>query len=406
MNNKIVLAYSGGLDTTVIIPWLRENYAGCEITACCVDVGQCGDYKELEDKAIRIGAERVLVIDARDEFVSDFIFPMLKANAIYESKYLLGTSVARPLIAKKLLDVALDWGADSICHGATGKGNDQIRFELTFKAFAPWLNIIAPWRIWDIKSRDDAMDFLQQRGIDAPMSREQSYSRDENLWHLSHEGLELEDPAMAPNYKRLLQLSVPPEDAPDAPEHVELEFGAGVPIKLNGNALAPVALLSALNKIGGRNGVGIADIVENRVVGMKSRGVYETPGGTILYAAHKELESLCIDRQTEVFKAVVGHELAELIYTGEWFTPLREALSAFVDKTQENVTGAVRLKLYKGNVIPAGVTSPYSLHNKELSSFTTGDLFDHKDAEGFINLLGLPMTARALMRRRNVKTGQ
>ena len=401
MSNKIVLAYSGGLDTTVIIPWLRENYEGCEIIACCVDLGQVPDYKEFEERAVKIGADKVYVIDAREEFITDFIYPMVKANAVYESKYLLGTSVARPLIAKKFVDIALCEGADAICHGATGKGNDQIRFELTIKAFAPWLKIIAPWRIWDIKSREDAMEYLQKRGLDVPMKKEESYSRDENLWHLSHEGLELEDPATEPNYKQLLQLSVSPEDAPDIPEYVEIDFEKGIPVKLNGIVKPPVALMQELNKIGGRNGVGIADIVENRVVGMKSRGVYETPGGTILYAAHKELESLCIDRQTEVFKAMVGLQLAELIYTGEWFTPLREALSAFVDKTQDIVTGFVRLKLYKGNIIPAGISSPYSLHNKELASFTTGDLYDHKDAEGFINLLGLPMTVRALMRKHN-----
>jgi len=401
MKYKIVLAYSGGLDTTVIIPWLRENYSDCEVIACCIDVGNCDDYKILEDRALKTGADKVYIFDAREEFMTDFIFPMLKANAVYENKYLLGTSVARPLIAKKLLDTALAEGADALCHGATGKGNDQIRFELTFKAFAPWLKIIAPWRIWDIKSREDAMEYLRRRGIEVPMKKEESYSRDENLWHLSHEGLDLEDPASEPNYRHLLQLTVMPEEAPDAPEYVELEFERGIPIKLNGKAMPPVALMEAVNEIGGRNGVGVVDIVENRVVGMKSRGVYETPGGTILYAAHLELESLCLDRQTEVFKAVVGHEMAELIYTGEWFTPLREALSAFVDKTQETVTGSVRLKLYKGNIIPAGITSPYSLHDKELSSFATGDLYDHKDAEGFINLLGIPMTVRALMRKHN-----
>ena len=399
MSNKIVLAYSGGLDTTVIIPWLNENYVGCEIIACCVDVGQGGDYDELREKAIKMGASKVHIIDAKEEFVTDYIFPMLKANAVYEGKYLLGTSVARPLIAKKFVDIAHAEGADALCHGATGKGNDQIRFELTVKAFAPWLKIIAPWRIWDIKSRDDEIEYLQKRGIELPAKKEQSYSRDQNLWHLSHEGLELEDPEAEPNYRKLLQLSVSPEDAPDTPEYVSIDFEKGIPTSLNGEALPPVRLLEKINIIGGRNGVGIVDIVENRVVGMKSRGVYETPGGTILYAAHRELESLCLDRQTEVFKNNVGLELAGLIYTGEWFTPLREALSAFVDKTQEVVTGHVRLKLYKGNIIPAGISSSYSLHNKELSSFTTGDLFDHKDAEGFINLLGLPMTARALMKK-------
>ncbi|MCL2677442.1 MAG: argininosuccinate synthase [Clostridiales bacterium] len=399
MSNKIVLAYSGGLDTTVIIPWLKENYQGCEIIACCVNVGQCRENDGIEEKALKTGAHKVFVIDAGEEFVTDYVYPMVKANAVYEGKYLLGTSAARPLIAKKLVDIALAEGANAICHGATGKGNDQIRFELTIKAFAPWLKIIAPWRIWDIKSRDEEMAYLQERGLEVPMKKEQSYSRDENLWHLSHEGLELEDPDAEPNYRHLLQLSVAPQDAPETPEYVEIEFEQGVPVKVNGRALPPVALLTALNEIGGRNGVGIADIVENRMVGMKSRGVYETPGGTVLYAAHKELEGLCLDRQTTAFKEAVGQKLAELIYAGEWFTPLREALSAFVDKTQETVTGSARLKLYKGNVIPAGRKSPYSLYSENLASFTTGDLYDHKDAEGFINLLGLPLTVRALMRK-------
>ena len=399
MGEKIVLAYSGGLDTTTIIPWLKENYENCEIIACCVDMGQCPEYDVIKEKAVKTGADKVYVIDAREEFLTDFIFPMVKANAVYEGKYLLGTSAARPLIAKKLVDIAISDGATAICHGATGKGNDQIRFELTIKAFAPWLKVIAPWRIWDIKSREDAMEYLQKRGIEIPMAKSQSYSRDQNLWHLSHEGLELEDPSKEPNYKHLLQLSVSPEDAPDAPEYVELGFEKGVPVSLNGKTVPPAVLVDILNETGGRNGVGIVDIVENRVVGMKSRGVYETPGGTIVYAAHRELENLCLDRQTTSFKAIVGQKLAELIYTGEWYTPLREALSAFVDKTQENVTGTVRLKLYKGNIIPAGSSSRYSLYNQELSSFTTGELYDHKDAGGFINLLGLPMTVRALMKK-------
>ena len=401
MNEKLVLAYSGGLDTTVIVPWLKENYAGCKIIACCVDLGQCQDYDRIKEKALKIGADKVYVIYARDEFITEFIYPMVKANAVYEGKYLLGTSAARPLIAKKLVDIALSDGATAICHGATGKGNDQIRFELTIKAFAPWLRIIAPWRIWDIKSRGDAMEYLQKRGLEVPMAKDQSYSRDQNLWHLSHEGLELEDPSTEPNYRHLLQLSVSPEEAPDAPEYVELDFDKGVPVKLNGKDMLPAILIESLNEIGGRNGVGIIDIVENRVVGMKSRGVYETPGGTVIYAAHRELENLCLDRQTSAFKFIIGQKLAELIYTGEWYTPLREALSAFVDKTQETVTGSVRLKLYKGNIIPAGSMSPYSLYNEKLSSFTTGDLYDHKDAEGFINLLGLPMTVRALMKKHN-----
>jgi len=403
VKDKIVLAYSGGLDTTVIIPWLKENYKNCEIIACCVDVGQCGDTDELEKKAIRTGADKVCVIDAREEFMADYIFPMVMANAVYEGKYLLGTSAARPLIAKKLVDVALSENANSICHGATGKGNDQIRFELTIKAFAPQLKIIAPWRLWDIQSRDEEIEYLVTRGLEVPMTKEQSYSRDENIWHLSHEGLELEDPSKEPNFKRMLQLSVAPEDAPDKPEYVELEFDKGIPVKLNGKVIPSVELMQTLNELGGKNGIGIADIVENRVVGMKSRGVYETPGGTILYAAHRELEYLCLDRRTLAFKETVGLKLAELIYAGEWFTPLKEALTAFVEKTQETVTGSVRLKLYKGNVISAGSTSPYSLYNENIASFTTGDLYDHKDAEGFINLLGLPMTVRALMKQDNKK---
>ena len=403
MSEKVVLAYSGGLDTTVILPWLKENYNNCEIIACCVDVGQCDDHDGIDKKAYRTGADKVFVIDAREEFVTDFIYPMVKANAVYEGKYLLGTSAARPLIAKKLVDVALAEGATAISHGATGKGNDQIRFELTIKAFAPLIKIISPWRIWDIKSRDEEMEFLTKRGLELPAKKEQSYSRDENLWHLSHEGLELEDPGREPDYRHLLQLSVSPEDAPDSPVYLELDFEKGIPVALNGEALPPVKLVEALNKIGGKNGIGIIDIVENRVVGMKSRGVYETPGGTIIYAAHRELENLCLDRQTTSFKAIISQKFSELIYTGEWYTPLREALEAFIDKTQETVTGTVRLKLYKGNIIPAGSRSPYSLYNQEIASFTTGDLYDHKDAQGFINLLGLPMTVRSLMKMHNEK---
>ena len=399
---KILLAYSGGLDTTVIIPWLKETYEGCEIIACCVDLGQCGDKAVMEKKALETGADKLVFIRAGEEFITDYIFPMMKAGAVYEGKYLLGTSVARPLIAKKLVDTALAEGADALCHGATGKGNDQIRFELTFKAFAPRLQIIAPWRIWDIKSREDAMEYLRVRGLEVPMKKEQSYSRDQNLWHLSHEGLELEDPAAEPDLRRLLQLTVPPEDAPDRPEYVELAFEKGIPTALGGEALPPLRLMEALNEIGGRNGVGIADLVENRVVGMKSRGVYETPGGSILYEAHAALERLCLDRKTTAFKEIVAGKMAELIYIGEWFTPLREALSAFVEHTQETVTGTVRLKLYKGNIMPAGSTSPYSLYNEEIASFTTGDFYDHKDAQGFINLLALPLTVRALTQLNNL----
>ena len=402
MSNKIVLAYSGGLDTTAIIPWLKENYENCEVIACCVDVGQSADYEKLKLRAVKTWASKAVVIDVKEEFMTDYIFPMLKANSIYEEKYLLGTAAARPLIAKKLVDTALAEGADAICHGATGKGNDQIRFELTIRSFVPNMNIIAPWRLWQIRSREEAIEFLEKRGIEPPSKKEQSYSRDDNIWHLSHEGLELEDPANEPDYRSLLQLSVRPEDAPDKPEYIELEFEKGIPLKLNGKPLRPVELLDTLNKIGGKNGVGITDLVENRVVGMKSRGVYETPGGTILYTAHRELERLCLDRRTTAFKEIVAAELAALIYGGEWFTPLREAISAFVDKTQETVTGSVKLKLYKGNIVPAGCVSPYSLYNMNLSSFATGDLYDHKDAGGFIKLLGLPLTVRALMKQNKV----
>jgi len=399
MGEKIALAYSGGLDTSVIIPWLKENAAGCEIIACCVDVGVGSNTDEIKERALKIGADKVYIIDAREEFVTDYLFPMIKAGAVYEGKYLLGTSAARPLIAKKLIDTAIAENATALCHGATGKGNDQVRFELTIKAFAPWLKVIAPWRIWDIKSREEEIEYLEKRGISLPSKKEQSYSRDENLWHSSHEGLELEDPGLEPDYKRVLQLTARPEDAPDTPEYVELYFENGIPIKLNGKTLPPIDLVEALNKCGGKNGVGITDLLENRVVGMKSRGVYETPGGSILYAAHRELEGLCLDRQTMSFKAAVAHKMAELIYAGEWFTPLREALATFVDKTQETVTGTVKLKLYKGNIIPAGSTSPYSLYNKNISSFATGDMYNHKDAEGFINLFGLPLAVRAIMKR-------
>ena len=404
MSEKIVLAYSGGLDTSVIVPWLKENYARCQVIACCIDVGQRDNKSEVEQRAKKIGADKVFIIDAREEFIKDYLYPMLKAQAVYEGKYLLGTSAARPLIAKKLLDVALAEGGTAVCHGATGKGNDQVRFELTIKAFAPWLKVIAPWRLWDIKSREEEGEYLKKRGIEFPVKKEQNYSRDQNLWHSSHEGLELEDPSLEPNYKNVLVISVRPEDAPDKPEYVELDFEKGIPVKFNGKAMSPVDLMDELNKCGGKNGIGITDLLENRVVGMKSRGVYETPGGTILYAAHRELENLCLDRQTVSFKAAVGQKMAELIYGGEWFTPLREALSAFVDKTQETVTGTVKLKLYKGNIIPAGSVSPYSLYNHNLSSFATGDMFNHKDAEGFITLTGLPLAVRAMVNKKVSKS--
>lgn len=400
MKEKVILAYSGGLDTTVIIPWLKENY-DFDVVAVCIDVGQGTETDGLEEKALKTGAVKYYLLNVEDEFVVDYIYPAIKANATYEGKYLLGTSLARPLIAKKLVEIAKKEGATAICHGATGKGNDQVRFELGIKALAPELKIIAPWRIWDIQSREDEVEYLEKRGIEVPMKKGDTYSRDKNLWHLSHEGLELEDPACEPNYDKLLHLSVTPEKAPDEATYIEIEFEKGVPTKLNGETYAPSEFVKKLNVIGGKNGIGIVDMVENRVVGMKSRGVYETPGGTILYYAHKELEYLCLDKQTQSFKSIVSNKFAELAYSGEWFTPLMEALMAFVDKTQETVTGCVKLKLYKGNIIPAGAKSKYSLYNESLASFTTGELYNHKDAEGFINLFGLPLKVRALVNEKN-----
>ncbi|MDO6992408.1 argininosuccinate synthase [Brachyspira innocens] len=404
MKKKLVLAYSGGLDTTVIIPWLKENY-DYDIIAACVDVGQGTETDGLEEKAIKTGASKYYLVKCEDEFVTDYIYPILKADAVYEDKYLLGTSAARPLIAKKLVEIALKEGASAIAHGATGKGNDQVRFELTVKALAPNLEIIAPWRIWDISSREDEIKYLEERNIPVPMKKDDSYSRDKNLWHLSHEGLELEDPANMPNYEKLLKLSNTIENAPNEAQFVELEFEKGIPVKADGKEFAPADLVKYLNEIGGKHAVGIVDLVENRVVGIKSRGVYETPGGTILYAAHRELEHLCLDRETLSFKAIVANKLTDLVYSGRWFTPLREALSAFVDKTQETVTGKVKLKLYKGNIIPAGASSPYSLYNQSLASFTTGELYNHKDAEGFITLYGLPLKVNALMKEQNKING-
>lgn len=400
MKEKVILAYSGGLDTTVIIPWLKENY-DFDVVAVCIDVGQGTETDGLEEKALKTGAIKYYLLNVEDEFVVDYIYPAIKANATYEGKYLLGTSLARPLIAKKLVEIAKKEGATAICHGATGKGNDQVRFELGIKALAPELKIIAPWRIWDIKSREDEIEYLIKKGIEVPMKKGDTYSRDKNLWHLSHEGLELEDPSSEPNYDKLLHLSVTPEKAPDEATYIEIEFEKGVPSKLNGETYAPSEFIKKLNILGGKNGIGIVDMVENRVVGMKSRGVYETPGGTILYYAHKELEYLCLDKQTQSFKSIVSNKFAELTYSGEWFTPLMEALMAFIDKTQETVTGCVKLKLYKGNIIPAGAKSKYSLYNESLASFTTGELYNHKDAEGFINLFGLPLKVRALVNEKN-----
>ncbi len=400
MKEKVILAYSGGLDTTVIIPWLKENY-DFDVVAVCIDVGQGTETDGLEEKALKTGAIKYYLLNVEDEFVVDYIYPAIKANATYEGKYLLGTSLARPLIAKKLVEIAKKEGATAICHGATGKGNDQVRFELGIKALAPELKIIAPWRIWDIKSREDEIEYLIKKGIEVPMKKGDTYSRDKNLWHLSHEGLELEDPSIEPNYDKLLHLSVTPEKAPDEATYIEIEFEKGIPTKLNGETYAPSEFVKKLNILGGKNGIGIVDMVENRVVGMKSRGVYETPGGTILYYAHKELEYLCLDKQTQSFKSIVSNKFAELTYSGEWFTPLMEALMAFIDKTQETVTGCVKLKLYKGNIIPAGAKSKYSLYNESLASFTTGELYNHKDAEGFINLFGLPLKVRALVNEKN-----
>lgn len=397
MKQKIVLAYSGGLDTSVIIPWLKEHY-DCEVIAVCGDVGQGKETDGLEEKALKTGASKLYIADLTEEFITDAIYPCIKANAVYEGKYLLGTSMARPIIAKKLVEIAKKEGATAICHGATGKGNDQVRFELTIKALAPELNIIAPWRLdtWGMDSREAELAYLEAHGIPFEAGHDNSYSRDRNIWHLSHEGLELEDPANEPNYKHLLQLGVSPEDAPDTPEYVTLDFEAGVPVAVNGEKLGPVEMLKKLNEIGGKNGVGIADICENRVVGMKSRGVYETPGGTILMEAHQQLEELVLDRATMEVKKDMGNKFAQIVYEGKWFTPLREAVQAFVTSTQEYVTGEVKFKLYKGNIIKAGTTSPYSLYNESLASFTTGDLYDHHDASGFITLFGLPLKVRAM----------
>ena len=397
---KIVLAYSGGLDTSIIIPWLKENY-DAEVIAVAADVGQGKELDNLKEKAIKTGASKIYIEDVTEEFITDYIYPTLKAGAVYEGKYLLGTSFARPIIAKRLVEIAEKEGATAICHGATGKGNDQVRFELSINALAPHLKIIAPWRIWDIRSREDAIDYAMERNIPIPVSKEENYSRDRNIWHLSHEGSELEDPANEPLYDRLLQLSVTPEEAPDKPTYVEIEFERGIPVKVDGKALSPVELLKYLNKVGGENGIGTVDIVENRLVGMKSRGVYETPGGTILYEAHEKLESITLDRDTAHYKALVAQRFAELVYYGQWFTPLREALSAFVDATQRYVTGKVKLKLYKGNIIPAGVESPYSLFDEELCTFEADEVYNQKDAEGFINLFGLPLKVYATMKKKN-----
>jgi argininosuccinate synthase len=398
MKKKIVLAYSGGLDTTVIIPWLKDNY-DCDVVAVCVDVGQEADWKTIKQRALDTGAVSCYVADVKREYVEQYVWPALKAGAVYEDKYLLGTSTARPLIAKVLVDYARKEKAAAIAHGATGKGNDQVRFDLGIMAFAPDLEIIAPWRTWDIKSREEEIAYLEKRKIPLPTKKTKSYSRDDNLWHVSHEGLELEDPANEALLGNMLEMSVPPEKAPNKAEYVEIDFEKGIPTAVNGKKLDGVSLIQTLNKIGGAHGVGIVDLVENRVVGMKSRGVYETPGGSILYYAHEELEHICLDRQSYSFKQQAALKMAELIYGGLWFSPLRESLAAFVDATQQTVTGKVRLKLYKGSISSAGVNSPYSLYNASIASFATGELYDHADAKGFIRLYGLPVLVRALMEK-------
>ncbi|MCR4906519.1 MAG: argininosuccinate synthase [Clostridiales bacterium] len=397
---KIVLAYSGGLDTSVIIPWLKENYPGCEVIAVSGNVGQGTELDGLEEKALKTGASKLYIEDLRKEYVEEYIWPCLKADAKYE-EYLLGTSHARPCIAKRLVEIAKKEGADAICHGCTGKGNDQVRFELTIKAFAPDMQIIAPWRIWNLKSRDDEIDYAEAHNIPLRISRETNYSKDKNLWHLSHEGLDLESPANEPNYNKegFLELGVSPEQAPDEPTYITLHFEKGVPTALNGEAVDGVTLIEKLNAIGGANGIGILDIVENRLVGMKSRGVYETPAGTILYHAHDVLETITLDKETAHFKSIVAQKLAELVYNGQWFTPLRESIAAFVDETQKTVTGDVKLKLYKGNIINAGVTSPYSLYNEQTASFGEDDDYNQADSAGFINLYGLPIKVRALAKK-------
>ena len=397
---KVVLAYSGGLDTSIIIPWLKENY-DYEVIAVCGDVGQGKETEGLEEKALKTGASKLYIEDLRDDYVRNYIFPTLKAGAVYEGKYLLGTSHARPCIAKRLVEIAKAEGATAICHGCTGKGNDQVRFELTIKALAPEMKIIAPWRIWDISSREEEIDYANAHGIPVPVTKEDNYSMDRNIWHLSHEGMDLENPWNEPDFDKILKLMVPPEKAPDTPTYLEIEFEKGIPVKVDGKAMEPVEMLMYLNEVAGKNGVGIDDIVENRLVGMKSRGVYETPAGTVLYYAHKELEYLCLDRQTMHYKADVANKFAELVYDGNWFTPLREALSAFVDSTQETVTGTVRLKLYKGNVMSAGSKSPYSLYDEEIATFSEDEVYDQKDSAGFINLFGLPIKVRAMMMQKN-----
>lgn len=393
---KVVLAYSGGLDTSIIIPWLKENY-GCEVIAMAADVGQGAELSGLEEKALKTGASKLYIEDLTDEFVNEYILPTMQAGAVYEGKYLLGTSFARPIIGKRLVEIAKKEGADAIAHGCTGKGNDQVRFELAVKAFAPEMPIIAPWREWDIKSRDEEIDYAIAKNIPLAISRETNYSKDKNLWHLSHEGLDLEDPANEPKYDEILEMGVSPEQAPDKPTYITLSFEKGVPVALDGQKMSAKEIILKLNELGGANGIGLVDLVENRLVGMKSRGVYETPGGTILYHAHEALETLCLDRDTQHYKQQVAIKFAELVYYGQWYTPLRQALTAFVDTTQQTVTGEVKLKLYKGNIINAGMTSPYSLYSEEIATFGEDNVYDQTDSQGFINLFGLPIKVKALL---------
>ena len=396
---KVVLAYSGGLDTSIIIPWLKENYDGCEVIAVAADVGQGAELSGLQEKAIKTGASKLYIEDLREEFVNEYIIPTVKAGAVYENQYLLGTSFARPIIAKRIVEIAKKEGADAIAHGCTGKGNDQVRFELAIKAFAPQMPIIAPWRVWDLKSRDEEIDYAEAHQIPLNITRETNYSKDKNLWHLSHEGLDLEDPANEPDYDAILELGVSPEKAPDKATYVVLSFEKGVPVAVDGEKMDGVAIIEKLNKLGGENGIGIVDMVENRLVGMKSRGVYETPGGTILYRAHEALETLTLDRDTQHYKQqMVAGKFSELVYYGQWYTPLREALSAFVDSTQETCTGEVKLKLYKGNIMLAGITSPYSLYDEDIATFGEDEVYNQMDSQGFINLFGLPIKVQALKR--------
>ena len=399
---KVVLAYSGGLDTSVIIPWLKEHYNNCEVIAACADLGQGDELEPVHDKALKTGASKCYIMDLKEEFISDYVWPTVKAGAVYEKKYLLGTSFARPLIAKKLVEIAEKEGADAIAHGATGKGNDQVRFELSVKALAPQLAIIAPWREWELRSRDQEIDYAAAHNIPIPVSHDHDYSMDRNMWHLSHEGSDLEDPWNAPKDELFIVTNIP-EKAPDKPEYVELEYVEGVPVSVNGEKLSPAKLVEKLNEIGIRNAVGITDMVEDRLVGMKSRGVYENPAGAIIYYGHNDLENLCLDRATQSFKQQVSIRFSELVYDGMWFSPLREALDAFVNETQKTVTGTVRMKLYKGNIYSAGVKSPYSLYSQEYVTFGEDEVYNQADATGFINLFGLPLKVRALMKKGNLK---